>query len=57
MRSIWSIPIGPEHLGVEPIVETIGSHGHVVIHGEQVSFPDQHGLDVIQIYIYKYLDS
>ncbi len=40
-RPIWSSPIRAEHLGVEPIVETIGSHGHVVIHGEEMRFPDQ----------------
>ena len=35
-----SVVVGAEHLGVEPIVETIGPHGHVVIHAEQMGFPD-----------------
>jgi len=46
-----STPVGAEHLGVEPIVETIGPHAHVVIQGEQVGFPAQQGF-LSNLYLY-----
>jgi hypothetical protein len=41
-RAAESTAVGAEHLGVEPIVETIGPHDQVVIQREQVGFPDRY---------------
>ncbi len=48
-RAAESTAVGAEHLGVEPIVETIGPHDQVVIQREQVGFPDRYKIPLGQV--------